>query len=99
MRYPLIALLSAGATGLLPLETPAIDQVSSVLGRPPGCARCGGAHTQGDGPPVIAPGMGVPPRATEQTPDAGVADPTHANGCHVEVRDTIYAPEYYKVCP
>jgi hypothetical protein len=99
MRHPFIALLSAGATGLLPLQAPAIDQVSSVLGHTSGCARCGGAHTQGDGPSVIAPGMGVPPRATEQTPDGGGADPTQANGCHVEVRETIYALEYYKVCP
>lgn len=98
MRYAFTALLSAAATGLLPFETPAIGQVSSELGRPSGCARCGEVRTQGDGHPVIAPRMRFPPRATAQ-PDEGVADPTLGNGCHVEVRETIYALEYDKVCP
>ena len=95
MRYAFIALLFAAATGLLPFATPTIDQVNSArAGGLPGCARCGGARTQGDGTSVTAP--------SGQAPDTDVADPREKNECHVEVREVwepIAAREYYKVCP
>lgn len=81
MRYARTALLSAAATCLLALATPAIAQVSSVeLGHPSGCARCGGAYSTAlpqnyEGVPVIGPvlGIGVPPAAVALSPETRAA--------------------------
>jgi hypothetical protein len=80
MRYARTALLSAAATCLLALATPAIAQ---ELGHPSGCARCGGsvystAPTQGYdyvGVPVIGPvlGIGIPPEAAALSPETRAA--------------------------
>lgn len=79
MRYARAALLSAAATWLLALATPAIAQVSSVeLGHPSGCARCGSVYSTAlpqnydyEGVPVIGPvlGIGVPPAAVALSPE------------------------------
>jgi hypothetical protein len=80
MRYARTALLSAAATCLLALATPAIAQ---ELGHPSGCARCGGSvhstvPTQGYdyvGVPVIGPvlGIGIPPAAAALAPETRAA--------------------------
>jgi hypothetical protein len=98
MRYARTAFLSAAATCLLALATPAIAQ---ELGHPTGCARCGGgvyitAPTQNyeyGGVPVIGPvlGIGVPPTAAALAPETGAATlkihhAKHRFAAHAEVR-------------
>jgi hypothetical protein len=83
MRYARTALLSAAATCLLALATPAIAQVSSAeLGHPSGCARCGAIYSTSptenfdyEGIPVIGPvlGIGVPPTAAALAPETRAA--------------------------
>jgi hypothetical protein len=99
MRYARTAFLSAAATCLLALATPAIAQ---ELGHPTGCARCGGgvystAPTQNyeyGGVPVIGPvlGIGVSPAAAALAPETWAA-PTprihhakHRLAAHAEAR-------------
>jgi hypothetical protein len=74
MRYARIALLTAVASFLLPLATPAVAQ----LGHPSGCFMCSPvdvtAPTQDyyrAGGPAIRPelGMGFPPGATALAPE------------------------------
>ena len=77
MRYARTALVSAAATCLLALATPAIAQVSSVeLGHPSGCAQCGGAYPTAlpqnydfGGVPMIGPVLGVPSSAVALSPE------------------------------
>jgi hypothetical protein len=99
MRYARATLLSAAATCLLALATPAIAQ---ELGHPSGCARCGGsvystAPTQNyeyGGVPVIGPvlGIGIPPAAAALAPETRVAatprihHARHRFAAHAEVR-------------
>jgi hypothetical protein len=99
MRYARATLLSAAATCLLALATPAIAQ---ELGHPSGCARCGGsvystAPTQNyeyGGIPMIGPvlGMGVSPAAAALAPETRVAATArihharHRFAAHAEVR-------------
>ena len=102
MRYARTALLSAAATFLLALATPAIAQVSSVqLEHPSGCARCGVVYSTAPtqnydygGVPVIGPvlGIGVPPAAAALAPETrATATPKihhvkHRFAAHAEVR-------------
>ena len=54
MKYARTALLSAAATFLLALATPAIAQVSSVqLQHPSGCARCGVVYSTAPEPRIM----------------------------------------------
>ena len=77
MRHARTAILSAAATCLLALATPAIAQVSSFeLGHPTGCAQCGGAYStvipqnyDFGGVPVIGPVLGVPSAAVALSPE------------------------------
>ena len=102
MRYARTAVLSAAATCLLALATPAIAQVSSAeLGHPTGCARCSAVYTTAPtqnydygGIPVIGPvlGIGVPPTASALAPETRVAatprihHAKHRFAAHAEVR-------------
>jgi hypothetical protein len=102
MRYARTALLSAAATCLLALATPAIAQVSSAeLGHPTGCARCSAVYSTAPtqnydygGIPVIGPvlGIGVPPAAVALAPETRAATTPrihhakHRFAAHAEVR-------------
>jgi hypothetical protein len=102
MRYARTAVLSAAATCLLALATPAIAQMSSAeLGPPSGCARCGAVYSTAPnqnydygGVPVIGPalGIGVPPAASALAPETrATATPKihhakHRFAAHAEVR-------------
>lgn len=83
MRHVRTALLSAAATCLLALATPAIAPVSSAeLAHPSGCARCVAVYSTApnqnydyQGIPVIGPasGFGVPPTAAALAPETRAA--------------------------
>ena len=103
MRYIRTALLSAAATCLGLLVTPAIAE----LGHPSGCASCEPVEvtgpTQGydhEGGSVIGPflSIGTPPGATALAPDTGSHRRPLANGCHVKVWDATYPRERHIVC-
>jgi hypothetical protein len=98
MRYACTALLSAAATCLLALATPAIAR---ELGHPTGCARCGAVYSTAPtenydygGIPVIGPvlGIGVSPAAAALAPETRAAatpkihHAKHRFAPHAEVR-------------
>jgi hypothetical protein len=101
MRYARTALLSAAATCLLALATPASAQMNSAeFGHPSGCARCGVVYSTAPtqsydygSVPVIGPvlGIGVPPTAAALAPETGAATlkihhAKHRFAAHAEVR-------------
>jgi hypothetical protein len=101
MRYARTALLSAAATCLLALATPAIAQMNSTeFGHPSGCARCGVVYSTAPtqnydygSVPVIGPvlGIGVSPTAAALAPETRAATTPiyhtkHRVAVHSEVR-------------
>ena len=95
MRYARTAILSAAATCLLALATPAIAQVSSAeLGHPTGYTTAPTQNYDYGGIPVIGPvlGIGVPPTASALAPETSVAatprihHAKHRFAAHAEVR-------------